>query len=130
MVRPRTYHDRTSTSLSFEKQMLNEFLELCRTERKSISEKVTEMIQQELEKNVIGLNNPINVGYQDSSLSKGNNTLDSYIDKGFVTVNHFQQDFKQKENERLERYAALGKTIAKAAEQIIYFKKNGKYQIQ
>lgn len=67
MVRPKTYHDRTSTSLSFEKQMLNEFMELCWRERKTVSEKVTEMMQQELQKNVMGLTNPIKISYGETN---------------------------------------------------------------
>lgn len=130
MPAAKKYRRRVSFTLNTEADILNDFAESCRKKGQSISERFTEFMTEELQKNAIGSDsNPINVDYYITT--SGKNTLDSYIDKGFVTINHFQQDFKQvKENQKLELYAALGKTITRAAEQIIYFNKNGRYQIQ
>jgi hypothetical protein len=132
MVRPKTYHDRTSTSISFERQMLNEFLELCRTERKTFSEKVSEMIQEQLEKekNAIGSDsNPINICYnidcQDEVKAK--NTLDYYIDKRLVTQKYFLEEYKEKDDQTLDRYEALTLTMHSAVKQTKYYRQTGKY---
>lgn len=128
MVRPKTYHDRTSTSVSFEKQLLNEFNELCVKERKTLSEKIGELVQEQLEKNAVGISNPIGLRYVKEIDSK--NTLDYYIDNNFVTSKQFMNEFKTRDNQTVERFAALGRTINIAAEQVIYFNKTGKYLIR
>src|SRR5690242_4343037 len=131
MVRPKLYHDRTSTSLSLEKQMLADFLDLCHKERKTLTEKLNEMVQEELEKNAIGNEtNPIAIPYKNTVLSQeGRNTLDYYIDKGYVTQKHFISEFMEKPEELLNRYQALGVTIAAAVKQVSYHRRTGKYLI-
>ncbi len=63
MGRPKAYSDRTSTSFSCEKAVLDDFLELCWKEKISLSEKLQTYMEQELKKDM-GLANPIKVSYE------------------------------------------------------------------
>lgn len=65
MVRPRDYRERVVKTLNFEKNVYEEYEELCFKERISVSKKLQEFMSEQIQiqKNALGLNNPIGVGY-------------------------------------------------------------------
>lgn len=50
-------------TLSVEKDRWKDFEELCYKERKSVSLKIAEMLEEELEKKALGESNPIRISY-------------------------------------------------------------------
>lgn len=126
MPAARKYKRRISFTLNTEADILDEFAAQCKKEGSSISERFTKFMTEELEKNAIGSEkNPIAVSFWRSCDYK--NTLDDYLDKNFVTVKQFMDEFQNDDFKKLERKEALGLTIAKAAKQISHVKQTGKY---
>lgn len=62
-MRRKEYRDRQPVTISLEKDRYKDFTDLCDRERKSISLKFSEMLEEELQKNVIGECNPIRISY-------------------------------------------------------------------
>jgi hypothetical protein len=63
MPAPKKYHSRTYVGFNFEADRIKDFEHLCWTEHKTMSEKINEMVNGELEKNAIRAPNPINVSF-------------------------------------------------------------------
>lgn len=81
----QTYRQRGQMLISAEQNLIEEFQELCWKERKSMSVKFTELMQEELQKNEVGQSNPLNISYglKHIFVSKNRNiplTLDRFID--------------------------------------------------
>lgn len=67
LVRPKIYGKsrmRTTTCIMCDGQILEEFKELCFKEGKSMSESLQEFMAEKLEKNALGVSNPISIIYQ------------------------------------------------------------------
>lgn len=62
-MRRKEYRNRQPVTLSVEKDRWKDFEELCDKERKSVSLKIAEMLEEELEKKALGGQNPINISY-------------------------------------------------------------------
>lgn len=82
MARPKEIRGRRMVkNVVFEGQRLEEFEELCRKERKSLSEYLRELIEQELEKKVVGPSansNPLNLKYADETIKSSQLTFDEF----------------------------------------------------
>jgi hypothetical protein len=118
------FRDRTQVLISTERDRFKEFQQLCDKESKSVSLKLKEMIEQELEKNVMGLHNPIAINF---ARPCANNSLDYYIDNGFVTKQYWKKELENNSNEKLEKIEAFGLTITETCKQIKHFKTTGRY---
>lgn len=77
--RPRVYSDRTSTSFSCEKVVLEDFLELCWKEKTSLGEKLQTFMEQELKKEVGLTATPIAVAYNRDDVARANNNMQTTI---------------------------------------------------
>lgn len=122
------FHDRNQMLISVERDLAEEFKTLCDKERKSISLKFKELMEEEIQKNEIGHVNPISIEYISPHAKKSdNNTLDTYIQKGFITRNHFIEQFREKDIDTLDKYRALGTTISISAMAVSQYKRTGKY---
>lgn len=115
-----------------------EVIELAEEEAKSRGMSLSQYIvstfeEQQHKKNEIGQEkNPIQVTYhatQEKSTAKTYNTLDYFIEKGFVTKDYFREELRDKPIEQVQRISALGRTINEAAEIVISIARNGKYTI-
>jgi hypothetical protein len=62
-MKRKDYHNRLPILISVEKDRWRDFQELCDRERKSYSFKLNELMEDELEKNAIGVCNPIKIRY-------------------------------------------------------------------
>ena len=62
-MRRKDYRDRQPVTISLEKERYRDFTDLCDKERKSISFKFSEMVEEELQKNAVGEVNPIRIRY-------------------------------------------------------------------
>lgn len=63
MPAPSKYRNIHRLNINIEKDMLNEFRDLCWEERKSLSDKINELIVETVEKKVVGSQNPLNISY-------------------------------------------------------------------
>ena len=59
----------TVKTFTLDAQRMDEFHELCQKTRKTMSEYIRELVEQELEKKVIGQLNPLNIKYHDNNKS-------------------------------------------------------------
>ena len=66
-MKRKSFRDRSQVLLSVEKDRWKDFTELCDKERKSTSFKFDEMLSEELQKNALGLENPIGIAYISNS---------------------------------------------------------------
>ena len=62
-MKRQEYRDRIIKTLNFEQQIFKEFEQLCKEERVYPSQKLQELMIGELEKKVVGSQNPLNVSY-------------------------------------------------------------------
>lgn len=69
-MRRKEYRDRQAVTISVEKDIFTDFIDLCDRERKSISLKFSEMMEEELQKNVMGEINPLRIRYGDEQENK------------------------------------------------------------
>jgi hypothetical protein len=67
MPAAKKFRNRLYVGFNFEADRIREFEEICWRERKSMSEKLNEMVEEQLEKNVAGLNNPIKISYGETN---------------------------------------------------------------
>lgn len=63
MTKRKSFRNRTQANLQVERDRWLEFIELCDKERKSVSLKIDEMLAEELQKNALGAQTPINILY-------------------------------------------------------------------
>jgi hypothetical protein len=79
----KKYRHRLYVGFNFEQDRIKEFEDLCWRERKTMSDKLNEMISEQLEKNAVGLNNPIKISYgetnKDNHKDCWRNNLDQWI---------------------------------------------------
>jgi hypothetical protein len=112
-------------------------IELAEEEAKSKGMSLSQYIVSTFEenqqrKNAIGSDsNPINISYNPSRQEevKAKNTLDYYIDKRLVTQKYFLEEYKEKDDQTLDRYEALTLTMHSAVKQTKYYRKTGKYLV-
>jgi hypothetical protein len=117
------------TMLYLDETRLSDFKKLCEEQFGiSTSEGIRQLMEQELEKNAIGLVNPIAVNFN-AKRSIGNNSLDYYIDNGFVTKQYWKKELENHPNEKLEKLEAFGLTITETCRQVKHFKNTGKYLV-
>lgn len=62
-MRRKEYRERWPVTLSVEKDRWRDFEDLCDKERKSLSLKISEMLEKELQKNAFGEETPIKIRY-------------------------------------------------------------------
>jgi seryl-tRNA synthetase len=81
MMKRKEYRERQSVLISFERDRYKDFIDLCDRERKSVSLKINEMLEEELEKNVIGEANPIRIRYEEKQQQNkfSQSTLDDWL---------------------------------------------------
>jgi hypothetical protein len=108
---------------------VGDFKRMCQDEYGiSLSEGIRQLMDQELEKNAVGQSNPIAVNYDFSAKrSIGYNTLDYYLDNGFVTKQYWRKELENHPNEKLEKLEAFGLTITETCRQVKHFKNTGRY---
>lgn len=63
MPAPNKYRNIHRLNVNIEKDMLNEFRDLCWSEKKTLSDKINELIVETVEKKALGERNPIDVQY-------------------------------------------------------------------
>jgi hypothetical protein len=133
MVRERRYKHRTSFLMNTDLEVLEDFRKLCSDERKDVSEKLNEMIREEIRKKVMGCN-PISVNYNmndegiKSSKLEG---LDRYIEENYVTSKQWKEFFDKKDSyDIIMKYEALSLTIHKQAKNRANYLKTGRYVAQ
>lgn len=73
------YRNRTVFTSNAELDVLNEIKELCRKERKTLSEKINELFIEELEKKAVGETNPLGISYGRQEEKPSLGTLDAWI---------------------------------------------------
>lgn len=112
MPADRKWRHPVHKTLNFETDRYKEFQDLCWSERKSVSEKIDEMITETLEKKVMGSQNPINVSYGEEQEKPLQLDLTQWID-------HVEQVQEQKELSRLMGVTqALSKCINKRSKDL------------
>lgn len=62
-MKRKEYRSRLEVLLSVERDRWPDFVDLCDREHKSVSLKFSEMLEEELQKNVIGESNPLKIMY-------------------------------------------------------------------
>lgn len=99
-MRRKEYRSREQVLFSAERDLISEFRELCDKENKSLSLKLNEMIQEELEKNEWAADNPLRINFSRANKSVYNRpfTLDPYIERAKVAET-------KEELENLKRFA-------------------------
>jgi hypothetical protein len=79
-MKRKEYRERQSVLISFERDRYKDFIDLCDRERKSVSLKINEMLEEELEKNATGEVNPIRIRYREKQQNKfSQSTLDDWL---------------------------------------------------
>jgi hypothetical protein len=118
----------SAMTLYMDGDITRDFKKLCQEHNISLSEGIRQLMTQELEKNAVGLENPIAVNYDFSAKrSIGYNTLDYYLDNGFVTKQYWRKELENHPNEKLEKLEAFGLTITETCRQVKHFKNTGRY---
>lgn len=103
-------------------EIIEQAEEAAKAKGMSLSQYIVSTFEQ-MQKNLKGSETPISVEYR----ALHQEPLDKYLDERFVTIQQFIEEFKQTDDKRLERYQALGYTIAAAAKQVSYHRATGKY---
>jgi hypothetical protein len=134
MARPKEIRGRRMIkNIVFEGQRLEEFEELCRKERKSLSEYLRELIVRELEKKVTGGNNrahdcnPLNIKYHDETIKSSQLTFDEFPTHRWFTREDAVlrvKDYIEKYNIRLPNAFAYHNNM----QQVIAFRMKGQEQ--
>ncbi|HYZ60228.1 MAG TPA: hypothetical protein VE544_11280, partial [Nitrososphaeraceae archaeon] len=124
MPAPKKYRNTTPFLFNPELDRFNEFKEICHRERKSVAQKLNELIIQTIETDGIGESNPLGITYgppvqqKITSFNAENplQTLDLFIDNGIIGIKQWQPAFQKEENpEQLDKYVNLTTTINNAA---------------
>jgi hypothetical protein len=117
----------TSFSYPIEKVDVIELAEdRAKSEGKSLSQYIVSLMENE-QKNPIGLDsNPIAVKFLESKFT---NSLDYYLDNGFVTKQYWKKELEGSPNEKLEKLEAFGLTITETCRQVKHFKNTGRYLV-
>lgn len=75
------YRTRTTITVNAELDILKDIKELCEKERKSLSEKINELMIGELEKKALGDYTPINVSYNKAEEKPLQSDIRQWLDK-------------------------------------------------
>jgi len=112
--RPKLYNDRTSTSFSCERAVLDDFLELCWREKTSLSEKLQTYMEEELKKEK-GILNPIKIEYNTQNKVM---SLLHYLQETIVDMNTISQECSRIDDQKtLARLKGVAYTINQCADQ-------------
>jgi hypothetical protein len=135
---PKKYRNTTPFLFNAELDRFNEFKELCHKEKKSVQEKLNELIIQTIETDGIGKDNPLGITYgppvqqKITSFNAENplETLDLFTDNGVIGLKQWQPAFAQEENqERIDKYANLITTMDKAVKAQQAYLKTSRRQV-
>src|ERR671910_913128 len=135
MPAPKKYRNTTPFLFNPELDRFNEFKDLCHRERKSVAQKLNELIVQAIESDGIGKDNPLGISYgppvqqkiPNFSLEDPTQVLDWLIDNNIVGFKQWQPTFAKVENqERLDKYINLTNVIHTSAKDRKEFLKTGK----
>jgi hypothetical protein len=132
---PKKYRNTTPFLFNPELDRFNEFKELCHREKKSISEKLNELIVQAIETDGIGEDNPLGIMYGPVVQRKITNfnvnnpleTLDWFIENGIIRVKDWQPAYAEvQDKDRMEKYVNLTYIMHSTAEDRLSFLKTSK----
>lgn len=123
MPAPKKYRNTTPFLFNAELDRLNEFKAVCHKEKKSVQEKLNELIIQAVERAGIGENNPLGITYGPPVQQKISNftnnpleVLDHFIDNGITKVSDWQQAYLEvQDQERIDKYLNLTDSMYTAA---------------
>ena len=128
MPAARKYRRRVPFTLNTEADTLNQFAEQCRKQGLTISERFTEFMREELEKNAVGHDsNPISITYGCQANPKSSNTLDYYLDNGFVTRDYWKKKLERDDPEKWTRVENLGTILVQTCKQLKYYNQTGRW---
>ena len=103
-MKRKNYRERKQILFSIEKEDFDAFHLLCERERKSLSLKLAEIIEEELQKNELGRENPIGIDFTRTNKYVENvYTLDDYVYQAEVAntpieLNNLRSVYKRYDN--------------------------------
>ena len=137
MVARKKYKERVSISLNTDREIFNQYMELVRKQGLSVSESLTALMKESIQKNQVwaASNNPIKITYSNDINQPGKKdditSLDYFIENKRVTSDYWHNCFsKVDSSDQIARYEALSLTIHNQAKQRKHFLKTGKYLVQ
>ena|SRR5690242_5931090 len=127
MVRERRYKRSTSFLMNTDYDVLEDFRKLCSNERKDVSEKLNELIREELQKNVVGVGTPINIPYSNDINQSGKKdySISLCFDK-FLGIDEIKPMVNQIPIESLSKAFSNSRRLY----QQLQFKTEGKITVQ
>ena len=90
----------TVKTIVFDSSRVKEFEELCKKERKSMSEYIRDLVSQELEKKEVALNNPLNLKYADESIKSSESKFLEFSTNRYFT----REEAQSKVTDYIEKY--------------------------
>lgn len=136
MPAPKKYRNTTPFLFNPELDRFNEFKDLCHRERKSVAEKLNELIVHAVERDGIGENNPLGITYgppvQQQKITGFNvenptEALDWLIENKIVGFKDWQPAYAKHDNqEQLDKYINLTEIMHITAKDRKEFLKTGK----
>ena len=92
-MRRLNYKDRRQFLLSIDREDLEVFQKICDNERKSMSFKLNELVQEEIQKNELGCDNPIGINFNQTNKSVHRKpTMEDYIQQAQIAETEEQLD--------------------------------------
>ena len=135
MPAAKKYRNTTPFLFHPELDRFNEFKDICHRERKSVAQKLNELIIQTVERDGIGENNPLGITYGPpvqqrlTNYSAGNpcEILTQFIENKVIGLKQWEPAFLEiSDLEQMQRYANLTDIIHTAAKNRLSYLKTGK----